>query len=370
MLKVEVRHRVGEFAIEVAFEASARVTALFGRSGAGKTTLVNAIAGLLRPDQGHIAVDGEVLFDHARGVDVPAHRRRIGYVFQEGRLFPHLTVQRNLLYGYHRSVANSVHGPLEQPQHIIELLGLSPLLARYPADLSGGEKQRVAIGRALLSHPRLLLLDEPLAALDAQRKDEILRYLRLLRDETRIPMVYVSHAVEEVLQLADQVVLLAGGKVAASGSVEAVMGRPDLGAAGLFEGGAVIETQVQAIDAADGMATLAFDGGVLHVGDFGARIGDAARVRIRAREVSIALEPPRQISIQNILQGTIVAIDAPQGGSLNVTIAVGAATLRSRVTRRAARQLQLAPGQAVYALVKAVSLDRHGNTAITTDEHR
>ena len=361
MLKVDISHRVGDFALTVAFEASAHVTALFGRSGAGKTSLVNSIAGLLRPDQGHIEIDGDVLFDHARRINVPVHKRRIGYVFQEGRLFPHLTVQRNLLYGHD---LNAGATQLEQPEHIIKLLGLEQLLGRYPADLSGGEKQRVAIGRALLSNPRLLLLDEPLAALDAQRKDEILRYLRLLRDETRIPMVYVSHAVEEVLRLADQVVLLAAGRVVASGSVEAVMGRPDLGAtAGVFEGGSVIEARVESVDTIDDIATLAFDGGTLTVGSFGAQPGEAVRVRIRAREVSIALVPPQQISIQNMLCGRIVAMDEPHGSSVNVTIAVGAATLRSRITKRAARQLALAPGLTVYALIKAVSLDRRGPMA-------
>ncbi len=360
MLKVDIAHRVGRLSLAIAFEASAHVTALFGRSGAGKTSLVNIIAGLLTPDDGHIEIDGEVLFDRARGINVPAHKRRIGYVFQEGRLFPHLTVQRNLLYGH--DAAAAAHAPdLAQPRHIVELLGLEPLLARYPADLSGGEKQRVAIGRALLSDPRLLLLDEPLAALDAQRKDEILRYLRLLRDRMRIPMVYVSHAVEEVLQLADQVVLLADGQVVAAGPVEAVMGRPDLRErAGIFDGGVIIEARVQAIDAADGVATLAFNGGTLTVGRSDVQAGEAVRVRIRAREVSLALEAPRHISIQNILRGTVREIDTSRGDSVSVTIAVGAATLRSRVTRRAARALALAPGIDVYALIKAVSLERHG----------
>lgn len=356
MLKLEVTHRVGDLSIEVAFEASAHVTALFGRSGAGKTSLVNIIAGLVRPDDGHIEVDGNVLFDNAQRINVPTHKRRIGYVFQEGRLFPHLTVRHNLLYGW-KPGADTAH--YVQPDHVIQLLGLEQLLKRYPSDLSGGEKQRVAIGRALLSNPRLLLLDEPLAALDAQRKDEILRYLRLLRDETRIPMVYVSHAVEEVLRLADQVVLLASGRVVSSGSVEAVMGRPDLAAAaGVFEGGSVIEAHVQRVDGDDDVATLAFDGGTLTVGGVGAQPGEAVRVRIRAREVSIALSPPQQISIQNILHGRIVGIDALQGSSVTVTIAVGAATLRSRITKRAARQLSLEPGMPVYALIKAVSLDR------------
>lgn len=355
MLKVDVAHRVGDLSMAVAFEASAHVTALFGRSGAGKTSLVNMIAGLIPPDNGHIAVDDEVLFDHARRINVPAHRRRIGYVFQEGRLFPHLTVQRNLLYGH---TLNAAATQLEQPQHIIQLLGLEQLLVRYPADLSGGEKQRVAIGRALLANPRLLLLDEPLASLDAQRKSEILRYLRLLRDETKIPMVYVSHAVEEVLQLADQVVLLAGGRVVTSGSVASVMGRPDLrDSTGVFDGGAIIEARVSRTDAADGVVTLDFDGGTLTVGQSDVQVGERVRVRIRAREVSIALEPPRHISIQNILRGTIREVDAAHG-DINVTIAVGEAILRSRVTRRAARELALAPGQPVYALIKAVSLER------------
>jgi molybdate transport system ATP-binding protein len=357
-LSVEIEHQQGGFSLDVHFACGAGVTALFGRSGAGKTSLINAIAGLVRPRKGRIVFDGETLFDSARGTHVRAGRRRFGYVFQEGRLFPHLTVRQNLTYSHWFNREPNAGGNFA---HIVELLGIGPLLQRRPAQLSGGEQQRVAIGRALLAKPRLLLLDEPLASLDAQRKDEILRYLRLLRDETRIPMVYVSHAVEEVLQLADQVVLLAAGRVLASGSVAVVMGRPDLGAAaGVFEGGAVIDARVLEVDAQDAIATLGFDGGILTVGDFGASPGEAVRVRIRAREVSIALEPPQQISIQNILRGKIAAMDAPHGSSVNVTIAVGAATLRARITRRAARQLALQPGTEVYALVKAISLDRHG----------
>ena len=356
-LSVAIEHELGGFSVDARFECGAGVTALFGRSGAGKTTLINAIAGLVRPRHGRIVFDGETLFDAARGLHVRAGRRRFGYVFQEGRLFPHLTVRQNLVYSHWFNRA--LHREADFT-HIVELLGIGALLQRRPAQLSGGEKQRVAIGRALLARPRLLLLDEPLASLDAQRKGEILRYLRLLRDETHIPMVYVSHAVEEVLELADQVVLIAAGRVVASGAVEAVMGRPDLRPAGdVFEGGAVLETHVTGIDNEDGLATLAFEGGTLTVGNFGARAGERVRVRIRAREVSIALQPPRDISIQNILSGTIVALDASQGGSVNVTIAVGAATLRSRITRRAARQLALAQGMAVYALIKAVSLDRY-----------
>ncbi len=355
-LSVAIEHEQGGFSLDAQFECGAGVTALFGRSGSGKTTLVNAVAGLTHARKGRIVFDGETLFDSAQGIHVRAGRRHFGYVFQEGRLFPHLTVRQNLIYShwFDRRLSNE-----RDVARVVDLLGIAALLQRRPAQLSGGEKQRVAIGRALLAKPRLLLLDEPLASLDAQRKDEILRYLRRLRDEMRIPMIYVSHSVEEVVQLADHVVLLAAGRVVASGTVEEVMGRPDLrSTAGVFEGGAVIEARVKHIDAEDGVATLGFDGGELTVGNFDAQPGDSVRVRIRAREVSIALEPPRHISIQNILRGKIIAMDAPRGSSVNVTIAVGAAIIRSRITKRAARQLVLQSGMDVYALIKAVSLDR------------
>jgi len=358
MLRVDVEHRVGRLDLHVAFEADARITALFGRSGAGKTSLVNMIAGLVRPGRGRIEVDGKVLFDSARGIDLPAEKRRIGYVFQEGRLFPHLTVRRNLLYGHALTPAGERYVQLDQ---IVALLGLEDLLDRRPGALSGGEKQRVAIGRALLASPRLLLLDEPLVALDTVRKREILQHLELLRDELRIPMVYVSHVVEEVVRLADAVVLLADGKAVASGEVEDVMGRPDLRpASGVFEGGAVIDARVTAQDMQYDLATLAFDGGTLTVTNVDALIGEPVRVRIRARDVSIALEQPQRISIQNVLRGSIETVQAQPGGIVDLTIAVGAARLRSRVTRRSMDQLGLSPGREIYALVKAVSLDRGG----------
>src|SRR5262245_509653 len=356
MLRIDVARRVGVLDLQVAFETEARVTALFGRSGAGKTSVVNMIAGLLRPDRGRIEIDGQVLFDGAAGTDVPADKRRVGYVFQEGRLFPHLTVRRNLLYGRGPGGANQA-----EVEHIVSLLGLADLLERRPGDLSGGEKQRVAIGRALLSNPRVLLLDEPLASLDAQRRDEILRYLELLRDEVQIPVVYVSHAVEEVVRLADTVVLMAAGNVAAVGDVEDVMGRPDLrAAAGTFEGGSIIDAKVVGQDMQYELATLAFDGGTLTVTNLDALIGEPVRVRIRARDVSVALDLPERISIQNVLPGKVAELSAARGGIVDVSIAVGRVKLRSRITERAAVQLGLVPGLGVYAMIKAVSLDRHG----------
>src|SRR5258708_1356055 len=225
MLSVAVEHHFGSFVLDAAFESAGGLTALFGRSGAGKTTLINAIAGLLRPERGRITVDGEVLTDTEHGVVVPARRRRIGYVFQEGRLFPHLSVRQNLVYG--RWFAPKPHRPGEVDQ-IVGLLGIGALLDRRPALLSGGEKQRVAIGRALLARPRLLVMDEPLASLDEARKSEILPYLERLRDEARIPIVYVSHSIAAVTRLADTMVLLSDGKVAANRPLTDTMNRLDL----------------------------------------------------------------------------------------------------------------------------------------------
>ena len=358
MLSVDVERTLGEFRLAVSFETGEGVTALFGRSGAGKTSVVNAIAGILRPDRGRIAINGETVFDAARGIDVRTPKRRIGYVFQEGRLFPHLNVRQNLNYAglFSRGMPGS------EFDRVVELLGLRDLLERRPGNLSGGEKQRVAIGRALLSSPRLLLFDEPLASLDAHRKGEILQYIELIRDEVKVPIVYVSHAVEEVVRIADTVVLMAAGRVLADGPAEDVMGRPDLRPGeGAFEGGAVIDARVVEQDMNQDLATLVFDGGTLTATNVDALIGELVRVRIRARDVSISLERPRRISIQNILEGTIADIRAGANGIVDVVISVGPTTLRSRITRRAAEQLGLAQGLTVYALVKAVSLSRSGS---------
>ena len=357
-LKLDIERRLGSFRLKAAFEAGEGITALFGRSGAGKTSVVNAIAGILRPDRGRIVIRGEPVFDSERGIDVPTPRRRIGYVFQEGRLFPHLNVRQNLRYAelFSRGTSPSEFAP------IVELLGLRDLLDRRPGNLSGGEKQRVAIGRALLSSPHLLLLDEPLASLDAHRKSEVLQYIELMRDEIKVPIVYVSHAVEEVVRLADTVVLMSEGEVVASGAAEEVMGRPDLRlGTGAFEGGTVIDAKVIEQDMQYELATLAFDGGTLAVTNVDALIGEPVRVRIRARDVSIALERPGRISIQNVLGGRIAAVGDERSGIVDVSIAIGATTLRSRITARAARQLDLAPGLDVYALVKAISLDRRSS---------
>ncbi len=221
MLRVDITKQLGEFSLQASFESEGRVTGLFGASGAGKTSLVNMIAGLLRPDRGTITIDGETLDDVAAGVHIPAYRRRIGYVFQDARLFPHLDVTQNLDYGRRM---NRLDDDPAQRKRVTDLLDIGHLLDRRPGKLSGGERQRVALGRALLSKPRLLLLDEPLGALDEGRRAEILPYLVRLRDEARIPMVYVSHDAAEMRQLATQIVLLQGGRVTALGGVKVLSG--------------------------------------------------------------------------------------------------------------------------------------------------
>ena len=356
-LSVDVELRRGAFTLQAAFESDAAVTALFGRSGAGKTSLVNVIAGLARPQRGRVLIDGEALFDSERNIDVPVHRRRIGYVFQEGRLLPHLTVRQNLFYG--KFFARRHGGGYTKPDHLIDLLGLETLLERRPAALSGGEKQRVAIGRALLADPRILLMDEPLASLDAQRKGEILQYIELLADEVNVPIVYVTHAVDEIVRLADTVVVLAQGRVAATGEVGEVMGRSDLRAGNLrFEGGAVIEAKVVEHDMRYGLTRLRFRGGELVSASVDALIGETLRVRVRARDVSVALQPPSEISIQNVLRGTILRVSSGDAPIAELHIDVGGVLLRARVTRLAVDRLGLQPGKQVYALIKAISLDR------------
>ena len=355
-LEVAAYKAVGSFVLDAIFTSTGRLTALFGRSGSGKTSVLNAIAGLLRPVRGRIALDGEALFDASAGIDLPVHRRSIGYVFQEGRLLPHLSVRQNLLYGHRFSRGAERGATLED---VSRLLGLGGLLDRRPHSLSGGEKQRVAIGRALLARPRLLLMDEPLASLDAPRKAEILYYVERLRDETGVPIVYVSHSLDEVVRLADTVVVMSEGKVLGSGTVQEAMSRIDLRPyLGRFEGGAVIEARVAEQDLGSGLARLDFAGGSLYVPDVDALIGERVRVRIRARDVSLALSRPRDISILNVLPGTVVALGEDSGASIDVQLEIGGTPLLSRITRKSASALGLAPGQNVFALVKSVSLDR------------
>jgi molybdate transport system ATP-binding protein len=362
MLSVAVEHRLGDFILDAAFDSGGGLTALFGRSGSGKTSLVNAVAGLIRPAHGHIVVDGEVLTDTARGVFVPARRRHIGYVFQEGRLFPHLTVRQNLLYGrwFARSRGRRAGGHAGEVEQVVELLGIADLLGRRPANLSGGEKQRVAIGRALLAHPRLLIMDEPLASLDEARKTEILPYIERLRDEFGIPIVYVSHAIAEVTRLATTMVVMSEGRVAAVGPTAAIMGRIDLfPLTGPAEAGAILNTRVAEHDVRFGLTTLRAAAGDLRVPYIDLRLGTQLRVRIRARDVMIALEPPRGLSALNILPGTVAEIGAAEGPIVEIRLDCAGEPLIARLTRRSVEALGLAPGRQVYAVIKSIAFDHH-----------
>lgn len=359
MLRVAVSKRLGAFSLEAAFAVPAGgVTALFGKSGSGKTTLVNVVAGLDRPDAGRVSIGDTVLTDIAAGIHVPPHRRRIGYVFQEARLFPHLSVRANLGFGRLFAPRGAAVEPLDR---IADLLDIGPLLDRRPGTLSGGERQRVAIGRALLSGPRLLLLDEPLAALDMARKAEILPYLERLRDQLRLPMVYVSHHLDEVVRLATSLVLLSGGRVAAAGPLGEVLSRAELfPLLGRFEAGGVLRAVVEAHDTTWGLTRLATTGGRLSVPLLDAAPGTAMRVRVRARDVLLSIRPPDGLSARSALSGRVEAI-AGDGAIVDVAVAIGpegADRLLARVTREAVADLGLSPGAPVFAVVKATALER------------
>lgn len=356
MIDVDIEQQLGAFHLAARFAADAPVVGLFGRSGAGKSTVINAIAGIVKPLRGHIRINGNILFDAAKGIDLPPEKRRVGYVFQDACLFPHLDVEANLLYG--QRLRSAVERFIE-PARVIDLLGLQGLLRRRPQTLSGGEKQRVAIGRALLAQPRILLMDEPLAALDIPRKTEILDYIERLRDGLRIPIIYVSHSVPEITRLADTVVVLSEGKCLAVGDVDAVMGRLDLRpATGRYEAGSLLDTRVSAHDSEYQLTTLSFDGGELFVPRLETAIGERVRARIRARDVSLALERPANISILNILPVAVFAIADETGPVVEIQLRAGTAVLSARITRRSVQQLGIHAGQPLYALIKAVSFDQ------------
>lgn len=351
-LSVAITHRFPGFALDVAFDAPAGVTALFGRSGAGKSTIVNAVAGLLRPEAGRIVAGDSVLLDTAHGLCLPPHRRRVGYVFQDGRLFPHLTVRQNLLYGRRFAPA----GPGPDMARIVQMLGIGQLLDRRPGALSGGEKQRVAIGRAILSNPRLLLMDEPLAALDDPRKAEILPYLERLRDDLQMPILYVSHSVAEVARLATTVVLLEAGRVVAAGPAGQVLSDPATAPAlGLREAGALLPARVAAHED-DGLTRLDSAAGPLWLPRVAGAPGTPLRLRILAQDVMLALERPVGISALNILPAMVVDIRMGEGPGALVRLQAGGEVLLARVTRRSVAALGLQSGLPVFAVLKAVSV--------------
>ncbi len=354
MLEVAVRCQRGKFVLDVAFAApTPGIIALFGRSGAGKSTLVNILAGLLPTDRGSIVLDGECLTDTARQVDLPAERRGIGYVFQDARLFPHLTVADNLRYGLRRSQRPV---KIEYPR-VLELLGLGTLAGRRPHQLSGGERQRVALGRALLAQPRMLLLDEPLASLDQARREELLPYLETLRDQAQIPMVYVSHQFEEIVRLATFVVVLDRGQVQSAGDLPAVALDPALRhIAGPEAVGAILRGHVASVDSTAGLANVQIGSQRLAVENDSLAVGDAVRLQLLARDLILATSEPTGLSVRGVLRGTIKSLQPDGERATLVAIDVEDRVLLARVTAGASRDLALRAGLPIWVLVKAVAL--------------
>jgi molybdate transport system ATP-binding protein len=344
-LDIHLRHAFPGFALAVDMTLPGGLTCLFGRSGSGKTSIINAVAGLLRPDAARIVLDGSVLND------LPPHRREVGYVFQDARLFPHLTVAENLSYG------PRVRGLRpEGMDRIVELLGIGGLLSRRPGTLSGGEKQRVAIGRALLARPRLLLMDEPLAALDEGRKAEILPYIEALRDETGLPILYVSHSLPEVARLATTIAVIEGGRQAALGPAADILSDPAMAQLmGLRDAGSVLTARIVAHEA-DGLTRLELASGSLWLPRIAGEPGQSLRVRIAAQDVILSRDRPTGLSALNVLPCQVAGLHDGQGPGMLVRLDLGGEYLLARVTRRSALALGLQPGLAVHAILKSVAV--------------
>lgn len=337
------------------------VTAVFGASGSGKTTLLRAIAGFERPMRGRIVVGDAIWFDAASRINVRPHRRQAGFMFQDARLFPHLDVAGNLDFADRHRPSNLAGASLEDRFHrddVVRALDLDGLLSRRTGSLSGGERQRVALGRTLLTHPRLLLLDEPLAALDHDRKGEIIPYLEEALSRFGIPALYVSHDIDEVARLADRVLVLAGGRAHAQGTTADIVERLDLPVTGRFEAGVLLSGRVARQDARLHLTWVDVDGDVFVVPEVSGAGDHPVRLRIRARDVALATERPRGLSIRNVLSGTLKELTQGNGpGSMEALVRLRSAHIRARLTLAAVEELGLRPGMPVFALVKSVSFD-------------
>jgi molybdate transport system ATP-binding protein len=357
MIDVRLHLKYSAFALEVDLHLPGRgVTALYGHSGSGKTTCLRCIAGLERAADGFVQVNDEVWQDSRSGLFVPPHKRALGYVFQEASLFPHLSVRANLEFGLKRIPRAQRRVDMTQAT---ELLGIGHLLERHPQHLSGGERQRIGIARALLTSPRLLLMDEPLAALDSKRKSEILPYLERLHDELDIPVLYVSHAQDEVARLADHIVLLSEGKALASGPIGETLARLDLPLALGDDAGVVISGTVSAYDAHYQLLSLQLPGSALHmrVAHAPLALGKALRIKVQARDVSLNVQAEEHSSILNRLPVTVIQeIAADNNAHVLVRLDAGGTPLLARITRFSRDQLQLHPGQTLWAQIKAVAV--------------
>ena len=357
-LEVDIRHRLGALSLDVAFASAGPVTVLFGRSGSGKTSLANIIAGLIRPDAGRVVCGDTVLADSGTRLFLPAHRRRIGYVFQDARLFPHLTVRRNLLYGRWFAGRGEAGPPFDR---MVDLLGLGALLDRRPDSLSGGEKQRVAIGRALLAQPRLLVMDEPLASLDEGRKDEILGHIEQIAAAATVPIVYVTHSVREVIRLASHLALIDNGRLQAFGPLAAMLGRiGPAGETGPGEPVVLLDAVVAGIDPVFGLAHLETGIGGIEIARAGLRPGQRVRIRILASDVMLALRAPEAISARNLIAAEVVDLQPVPDGTnarVDVHLRAGDTAFPARITAKARHELGLAPGARVVAVIKSVAIE-------------
>ena len=353
-LSVRLRHHFPSVRMDMAFEIpSPGVTVLFGPSGAGKSTIILAAAGLLRPDECRIEVDGRLMADTETGMWLPPERRRTGLVFQDARLFPHMSVATNLRFGMRRARAGTVRF-----DEVVDLLGVGALLDRRPHTLSGGERQRVAIGRALLAQPHLLLMDEPLASLDAARKTEILPYLTRLKTALRLPVLYVTHDLDEVARLADSMVLLDTGRVVGFGPLAEVAARADLPLAQRDDAAGLLHCRVVDHDPARELTRLDAAGATFLVPLLDASVGSERRIRVPAREVILAGKPPEAISLHNVISGTVRRIAGdPARRAVMVEIALPDGALLARVTPDAIVRLALSPGGPVLALIKSTSIE-------------
>lgn len=362
ILDVQIHGVVGTFQLRAKFRSQGLATAVFGHSGAGKTSLIQMLAGLRTPQAGHIRIGDTVVYDSAAGINVPVEERRVGMVFQDSRLFPHMSVERNLTYSHWAGGRL----PGLRFDKVIQLLSLENLLKRNPLTLSGGEQQRVAIGRALLSDPRILLLDEPLASLDNARKQNILPFIERVAQESRIPICYVSHSMDEVTRIADDLVVLSRGKTIASGPLTEILTRVDLGGAtGRHEAGAIVAARVAAHDDTLGLTQLMLQTDPplqFELARSELPIGAEVRLRIRARDVSIATQPVAGLSIRNQLPARIETVKTDEQGFAEIVLRLGAdgagAGLRARITAASALELQLEQGDLVFALVKSIAIER------------
>jgi len=353
-INIRLLQQRADFCLDVDIDlASQGITGLFGPSGAGKTSLLRCVAGLEAADSGRVSIRNTLLEDSEQKLRVPSEKRRIGYVFQEPRLFPHLSIEANLRYGLRRSRRGI---PAQSFERIVDMLGLESLLARATSGLSGGEAQRVAIGRALLSDPELLLMDEPLASLDEARKNDVLPYLDRLHQDAGVPIIYVSHNIDEICQLCDQLAVMSDGIVVTHGDLQTVLLQTELPVLGGNEASAVLRAAVTAIDAENELTAISAAGRELWVPGSDLRVGSTVSLRVRANDVSLCLDRPERTSILNILPAKIEQLQAEPNGTVLVRMLIDGESILARITRRSCAQLSLQVGTQVYAQVKSIAI--------------